>query len=69
MATERAYFGIMCNVLDWNQPALQFFESAGAAELTDRKTLCLKDVALQRMAISQSVPTNRAPNAYRAWEQ
>src|ERR1700693_1086190 len=28
---EFAYFGIMFNVLDWNQSALQFFESPGAA--------------------------------------
>jgi GNAT superfamily N-acetyltransferase len=46
---ELGYFGIMFNVLDWNQSALQFFKSAGAA-LSDRKTLCLTGPALRGIA-------------------
>lgn len=61
MAVELAYFGIMFNVLDWNQSALQFFESAGAA-LSDRKTLCLTSSALRGVAKRESVNPNRAPN-------
>lgn len=41
MATELGCFGIMLNVLDWNEPAQRFFERAGATELSERKTLCL----------------------------
>lgn len=41
MATELGCFGIMLNVLDWNKPALKFFERAGASVLSERKTLCL----------------------------
>jgi GNAT superfamily N-acetyltransferase len=46
---ELEYFGIMFNVLDWNQSALQFFESAGASELSERKTLCLTGAALREI--------------------
>jgi GNAT superfamily N-acetyltransferase len=59
---ELAYFGIMFNVLDWNQSALQFFENAGA-ELSDRKTLCLTGGALRGIAQCESVNANRGPNA------
>lgn len=40
-AAELGCFGIMFNVLDWNERALKFFEKAGASVLSDRKTLCL----------------------------
>ena len=40
-AAELGCFGIMLNVLDWNESALRFFERAGASVLSDRKTLCL----------------------------
>jgi GNAT superfamily N-acetyltransferase len=52
---ELEYFGIMSNVLDWNQSALHFFESAGASELSDRKTLCLTGAALREIAESESL--------------
>jgi len=58
---QRAYFGIMFNVLDWNQSALQFFESAGAV-LSDRKILCLAGPALRGIVKRESVNRNRAPN-------
>jgi GNAT superfamily N-acetyltransferase len=61
-AVELAYFGIMFNVLDWNQSALQFFESAGAA-LSDRKTFCLAGPALHGIANCESVKANPAPHA------
>jgi GNAT superfamily N-acetyltransferase len=56
---ELAYFGIMFNVLDWNQSALQFFESAGAA-LSDRKTFCLTGPALHEIANCDPVNANPA---------
>jgi GNAT superfamily N-acetyltransferase len=51
-AVERSQVGIMFNVLNWNQPALRFFESAGASVLADRKTLCLAGQALRTIATS-----------------
>jgi GNAT superfamily N-acetyltransferase len=43
-------FGIMLNVLDWNEPALRFFERAGASVLSERKTLCLMSESLEDIA-------------------
>jgi GNAT superfamily N-acetyltransferase len=59
---ELGYFGIIFNVLDWNQTALQFFESAGAA-VSDRKSLCLTGPALHGVAKRESANANRGPNA------
>lgn len=52
-AAELGCFGIMLNVLDWNEPALRFFERAGASVLSDRKTLCL-----MAQSLSQSQDSN-----------
>jgi GNAT superfamily N-acetyltransferase len=52
---ELERFGIIFNVLGWNQPALQFFESAGASELSDRKTLCLEGAPLREIASWESL--------------
>lgn len=41
LAVDEGCFGIMFNVLVWNDPALKFFARAGAITLDDRKTLCL----------------------------
>lgn len=45
----RGDFGIVFNVLDWNQSALRFFEDSGASEQRDRKTLCLTGPALRNI--------------------
>lgn len=45
-------FGIVFNVLDWNQSALRFFEDKGASVQSDRKTLCLTGAALRDMAVT-----------------
>jgi GNAT superfamily N-acetyltransferase len=52
---ERGYFGILFNVLNWNQSALQFFERSGASELSDRKTLCLAGPALREIANTEAI--------------
>lgn len=59
---ELGYCGIIFNVLDWNQSALEFFESAGA-EVSDRKTLCLTGPALHGIAKRESANANPGPNA------
>ncbi len=48
----RGDFGIVFNVLDWNQPALRFFEDNGASVQSDRKTLRLTGAALRDMAVT-----------------
>ena len=50
IAVEQGCFGIMFNVLEWNKPALKFFERAGASLLRERKTLCLMGVSLRKIA-------------------
>jgi GNAT superfamily N-acetyltransferase len=50
IAIEQGCFGIMFNVLEWNEPALKFFDRAGASVLGERKTLCLAGVPLREIA-------------------
>ena len=39
--------GIMFNVLDWNEGAIQFYRSIGATFLDNWKTICLEPTALE----------------------
>lgn len=49
--TEEANgFGIMFNVLDWNQGAIDFYREIGATFLDDWKTVCLKENPLHALA-------------------
>jgi GNAT superfamily N-acetyltransferase len=49
--TEEAHgFGIMFNVLDWNDGAIEFYRRIGATFLDELKTVCLKQKALQDLA-------------------
>lgn len=47
---ERGYGRIDWAVLDWNEPALRFYEALGASHLTDWRPHRLTGDALQRMA-------------------
>jgi GNAT superfamily N-acetyltransferase len=49
--TEQANgFGIMFNVLDWNDGAMEFYRRIGATFLDDWKTVCLKQKPLHDLA-------------------
>ena len=49
--TEEANgFGIMFNVLDWNDGAIEFYRRIGATFLDDWKTVCLEQKALHDLA-------------------
>jgi GNAT superfamily N-acetyltransferase len=49
--TEEANgFGIMFNVLDWNDGAIEFYRRIGSTFLDDWKTVCLKDKPLHHLA-------------------
>ena len=50
VARDEACFGIMLNVLAWNQPAIDFFQKRGATLLEDWKTACFDGAALQVLA-------------------
>lgn len=43
-------FGIMFNVLDWNEKAIEFYRKIGSTFLDDWKTVCLKEKALHALA-------------------
>ena len=43
-------FGIMFNVLDWNDRAIKFYRRIGATFLDDWKTVCLEQKALHDLA-------------------
>jgi len=50
VAHDEACFGIMLNVLGWNQPAIEFFRKHHATLLDDWKTACFEGEALQTLA-------------------
>jgi len=50
MAEEAGSFGIMFNVLDWNDGAIEFYRRIGATFFDDWKTVCLKQKALHDLA-------------------
>lgn len=50
MAEEVNGFGLMFNVLDWNQKAIEFYQKTGATFLDDWITVCLKNKALHDLA-------------------
>jgi GNAT superfamily N-acetyltransferase len=50
IAEEGTGFGVMFNVLDWNQKAIEFYHKIGATFLDDWKTVCLKNKALHDLA-------------------
>jgi GNAT superfamily N-acetyltransferase len=54
IAIEQGCFGIMFNVLEWNEPALKFFSRAGASLLRERKTLCLTGAPLREITKKMS---------------
>jgi GNAT superfamily N-acetyltransferase len=50
IAREQNYFGVRWQVLDWNTPAIEFYERLGATFLDDWKTISLDGSALERVA-------------------
>jgi GNAT superfamily N-acetyltransferase len=50
VACDETCFGIMLNVLGWNQSAIKFFQKHGATLLGDWRTACFDGDALQVLA-------------------
>jgi GNAT superfamily N-acetyltransferase len=50
IATDANAFGVMFNVLNWNDSAIRFYRKIGATFLDDWKTLCLEKAALHKLA-------------------
>ncbi len=50
LAIEEGCYGLRWEVLDWNRPAIEFYERLGADFLNDRKVVAMSGEALQRLA-------------------
>ena len=54
LAVEEGCFGLRWEVLDWNRPAIEFYEKLGATFLNERKAVAFDDEALRRVAAGLS---------------
>jgi GNAT superfamily N-acetyltransferase len=52
LAIEEKCFGLRWEVLDWNRPAIEFYEKLGADFLNERKVVAFDADALRRVAES-----------------
>lgn len=50
LALEEGCFGLRWEVLDWNRPAIEFYEKLGATFLNERKVVAFDKEALRRVA-------------------
>ena len=50
LAMDENCFGLRWEVLDWNQPAIQFYEKLGATFLNERKVVAFDEDAMRRVA-------------------
>jgi len=50
LAVEEGCFALRWEVLDWNAPAIEFYEKLGATFLNERKVVTFDSEALQRVA-------------------
>jgi len=50
LALEEGCFGLRWEVLDWNRPAIEFYEKLGATFLNERKVVAFGSEALRRIA-------------------
>jgi GNAT superfamily N-acetyltransferase len=50
LAITENCFGLRWEVLDWNRPAIEFYERLGADFLNDRKVVAMQGEALLRLA-------------------
>jgi GNAT superfamily N-acetyltransferase len=50
LAVDEGCFGLRWEVLDWNRPAIEFYEKLGATFLNERKAVAFDGEALRRVA-------------------
>jgi GNAT superfamily N-acetyltransferase len=53
IALEENCYGLRWMVLEWNEPALKFYETLGAELLGEWETMLLRGEALERLANQQ----------------
>jgi GNAT superfamily N-acetyltransferase len=54
LAVDEGCFGLRWEVLDWNHPAIEFYEKLGATFLNERKAVSFDEAALRRVATNAS---------------
>ena len=57
LALDEECFGLRWEVLDWNQPAIEFYEKLGATFLHERKVAAFDEEAMRRVAKSEEPST------------
>jgi GNAT superfamily N-acetyltransferase len=50
LAVDEGCFGLRWEVLDWNHPAIEFYEKLGATFLNERKVVAFDENAMRRVA-------------------
>ena len=50
LAVDEGCFGLRWEVLDWNKPAIAFYEKLGATFLNERKVVAFDENAMRRVA-------------------
>jgi len=50
LAVEEGCFGLRWEVLDWNRPAIEFYEKLGAIFLNERKVVSFDSETMRRLA-------------------
>jgi GNAT superfamily N-acetyltransferase len=50
LAVEEGCFGLRWEVLDWNRPAIEFYEKLGATFLNERKVAAFDSETMRRLA-------------------
>ena len=59
LAVEEGCFALRWEVLDWNRPAIEFYEKLGATFLNERKVVTFDTATLRRVANDNSPPSHR----------
>jgi GNAT superfamily N-acetyltransferase len=54
LAVEEGCFGLRWEVLDWNRPAIEFYEKLGAMFLNERKVVSFDSETMRRLAEEKS---------------
>jgi GNAT superfamily N-acetyltransferase len=60
LAVDEGCFGLRWEVLDWNQPAIDFYEKLGASFLNERKVVAFDEDAVRRVAETATPLTTEA---------
>jgi GNAT superfamily N-acetyltransferase len=65
-ALDEGCFGLRWEVLDWNRPAIEFYEKLGATFLNERKAVSFDEAALRRVATDFSSRRHRDTEKFKS---